>query len=54
MLVATVPYSDISGVAGFSSAFQERGLKWAANVVSVGEIVTLPVVVPLHFSRNRS
>ena len=48
-LVASVPYSDISGVAGFSSAFQQRGLNWAESIVSVGEIVTLPVVVLIAF-----
>lgn len=38
-------YESISAAAGFSEAFRSRGVRWAANVVAVGELVTLPLVV---------
>jgi len=44
-LVGMQPYSQISAAAGFSEAFRDRGVRWAADTVAVGELVTLPLVV---------
>ena len=40
-------YNEISSVSGFPSAFQSFGATWAAQISAWGEIITLPVVVPL-------
>lgn len=44
-LVGMQPYTAISEAAGFSEAFRQRGVRWAADTVAVGELVTLPLVV---------
>lgn len=44
-LVGMQPYQAISPAAGFSEAFRDRGVRWAADTVAVGELVTLPLVV---------
>jgi APA family basic amino acid/polyamine antiporter len=40
-------YDDISSVSGFPAAFQNVGAAWAAQISAWGELITLPVVVPL-------
>ena len=46
-LVGMQRYTDLDTGAGFSAAFRAAGSPFAAQVVSVGELVTLPVVVLL-------
>lgn len=48
-LSGTQPYEDISTESGFADAFNARGLGWAGQIVSVGEILTLPLVVLVSF-----
>lgn len=48
-LVGTQSYTDESTTDGFSVAFRYRGLEWAAQIVSVGEIIALPLVVLVSF-----
>lgn len=48
-LSGTQPYTDISTESGFADAFNSRGLNWAGQLVSVGEILTLPLVVLVSF-----
>merc|ERR1711871_1636396 len=48
-LVAMAPPAQISSTAGFSSAFSYCSCKWAAQIVQIGELVTLPVVVVIGF-----
>lgn len=40
-------YDEISSVSGFPAAFQSVGAAWAAQISAWGELITLPVVVPL-------
>lgn len=40
-------YEDISPVSGFPAAFRANGATIAAQIASLGEVLTLPVVVPL-------
>ena len=42
-------YTDISPTDGFSDAFSNRGLFWASQIVSIGEIISLPLVVLVSF-----
>jgi APA family basic amino acid/polyamine antiporter len=42
-------YEDIDQSSGFSEAFKDRGLKWAQQIVAIGEILTLPLVVLISF-----
>jgi APA family basic amino acid/polyamine antiporter len=44
-LTGMQPYTDISPVSGFPSAFYALGLPWAGQIAALGEIVTLPIVV---------
>lgn len=44
-LTGMLPYTDISPDAGFPDAFDQRGMKFAAQLTATGEIATLPVVV---------
>jgi hypothetical protein len=44
-LTGMQPYTEISPVSGFPSAFYAIGLPWAGQVSAIGEIVTLPIVV---------
>ena len=48
-LVGMQSYLDISTTSGFSAAFEANGLFWASQLVSVGEIITLPLVVLVSF-----
>jgi amino acid transporter len=40
-----IPYTDISSASGFPQAFSTRGVEWAAHLTSIGELVSLPIVV---------
>jgi len=44
-LVGMQPFADISPSSGFAEAFRYNKLGWAANVVTAGELLTLPLVV---------
>ena len=44
-LVGMQPFADISPSSGFAEAFLFNNLGWAANVVTAGELLTLPLVV---------
>ena len=48
-LVGMQSYLDISPTSGFAAAFESNGLFWASQVVSIGEIITLPLVVLVSF-----
>jgi len=48
-LVGMVPYYDINKDSGFVFAFRDVGWGWAQQICSVGEIVTLPLVVLISF-----
>jgi APA family basic amino acid/polyamine antiporter len=48
-LAGTQPYTDTSTESGFADAFNSRGLNWAGQIVSVGELLTLPLVVLVSF-----
>ena len=48
-LAGTKPYTDISVADGFANACQYRGLEWASQIVSIGEIISLPLVVLVSF-----
>jgi hypothetical protein len=40
-----IPYTDISPASGFPQAFSTRGVEWAAHLTSIGELISLPIVV---------
>ena len=40
-------YDEISTISGFPAAFQSVGAMWVAHISAWGELITLPVVVPL-------
>jgi len=44
-LTGMQPYTDISDVSGFPSAFQSNDMNWAAQIAAFGEVFTLPIVV---------
>jgi APA family basic amino acid/polyamine antiporter len=44
-LVGMQPYGLISTSSGFSEAFRYNDVHWAAELVAVGELVTIPLVV---------
>lgn len=48
-LVGMMNYSDIDTESGFSVAFKDRGMQWAATIVAAGELITLPIVVLISF-----
>lgn len=49
VLVGMVPYSTIDSTNGFGMAFEWNGWGWAHQLVSVGEVLTLPLVVLVSF-----
>jgi APA family basic amino acid/polyamine antiporter len=48
-LVGMQNYQDISSDSCFSDAFRSRGWGWAAQLVSVGELICLPLVALVSF-----
>ena len=46
-LTGMQPFEDISPISGFPDAFRANGAAVAAQIASLGEVLTLPVVVPL-------
>lgn len=48
-LVGMQPYLQIDSDSAFGYAFKYNGLGWAAQIVEIGEILTLPVVVLISF-----
>jgi amino acid transporter len=48
-LVSMQPYNLISRSSGFSEAFYYNDVRWAGELVAVGELVTLPLVVLVSF-----
>jgi len=44
-LTGMIRYDQISAVAGFPDAFRDRGAVVVAQVVALGEIITMPIVI---------
>ncbi|CAM9293389.1 unnamed protein product [Phaeothamnion confervicola] len=48
-LCGVLPSADLDEDAGFPQAFAARGAHWAYHLASLGEIVTLPLIVLVSF-----
>ena len=48
-LSGMLPYNEINSIGGFPDAFESRGVEWASAMASLGELVSLPLVVLVAF-----